>query len=165
MTGPIVNLENLDFQDHGDHKHFQARRAKITNLIGGGKLGCSIYRVPPGKKAWPFHSHHANEELYIILEGMGIYRYGSEEYQVRTGDIIAAPTGGADQAHQLVNTSEGELRYIAVSTMESPDIMEYPDSEKFGVFAGAAPGGDSAERTFSHFGRIEDAVGYWEDER
>lgn len=164
MTGPIINLENLDFKKHGDQKHFQAERAKITDSIGGGKLGCSVYKVPPGKKAWPYHSHHANEELYLILEGAGIYRYGNEEYQIRAGDIMVAPPGGTDQAHQILNNSEANLRYIAVSTMESPDIMEYPDSEKFGVFAGAAPGGDASSRTFSHFGRTEDAVGYWEDE-
>lgn len=60
--------------------------------------------------------------------------------------------------------SIGALRYLAVSTMLGPDVIEYPDSRKFAVFSGAAPGGDKARRTFSICARTRDAVEYWEGE-
>jgi hypothetical protein len=40
----------------------------------------------------------------------------------------------------LVNTGNRELRYLVVSTMEFPDICEYPDSNKIGAYATAAVG-------------------------
>lgn len=56
------------------------------------------------------------------------------------------------------------LRYLAVSTMEDPDAMGYPESGKFAVFVGPPPGGSKAGRSFEHIGRTGDAVGYWEGE-
>ena len=76
--------------------------------------------------------------------------------------MIAAPAGGPETAHQIVNTSDGELRYLAVSTMLEPEVIGYPDSGKFGVFAGAAPGGAKEQRTVSFLGRLSDARDYWE---
>jgi uncharacterized cupin superfamily protein len=51
--------------------------------------------------------------------------------------VIATPVG---KAHQLVNTSDAELRYLAISTMIEPDIAEYPDSAKRLMIAGSPPG-------------------------
>jgi hypothetical protein len=48
--------------------------------------------------------------------------------------------------------------------MRHPDIMEYPDSGKFGVMVGAAPGGDKAKRRVQIYARSEDAVDYWDGE-
>ena len=56
------------------------------------------------------------------------------------------------------------LRYLAISTMREPDVMEYPDSGKITVFAGAAPGGDKAARRIAASFLQEDAVDYWEGE-
>ena len=63
-----------------------------------------------------------------------------------------------------INRSTQPLSYWCISTMEQPDIGLYPDSGKFFVMAGTAPGGDKTLRTFSHIGRCTDAVDYWEGE-
>jgi uncharacterized cupin superfamily protein len=56
----------------------------------------------------------------------------------RAGDVIATPIR---TAHQIINTSDAELRYLAISTMMiEPDIAEYPDSGKRLMLAGAPPG-------------------------
>lgn len=49
--------------------------------------------------------------------------------------MIACAVGGPETAHQIVNTSNAELKYLAVSTRLSPEVCDYPDSEKFGVYA------------------------------
>jgi len=47
--------------------------------------------------------------------------------------------------------------------MNQPDIMGYPDSKKFGLMAGAAPGGTKEARTLNVF--VPDVrVDYWEGE-
>lgn len=164
MTHPIVNVDELSYREQVRGRRFDARLAPVAARIGLGKLGCRMTVVPPGRCAWPFHCHHVNDELFFVLEGTGELRLGEARYPIRAGDFVAASAGGAETAHQIINTSQNELKYIAISTMEQPDVTEYPDSDKFAVFVGAAPGGDKSARTFTHCGRRDDAVDYWAGE-
>lgn len=157
---PIVNLDELELNSHQHGESFQASGAQVSGLIGGAKLGYGVTVVPPGKRAWPFHNHHANEEMFFVLSGNGSVRIGPDEYEIRAGDFIAAPAGGKATAHQIINTSNAELRYISVSTMLRPEIVEYPDSSKFSATA-ALPGSDSG---FRHLGVAAPSVDYWHGE-
>ncbi|MFN4090287.1 MAG: cupin domain-containing protein [Alphaproteobacteria bacterium] len=120
--------------------------------------------VPAGRKAWPFHCHHANDEMFVILSGRGELRFGDERHAVAAGDVVVCPSGGPETAHQLIAGAE-PLRYLAVSTMNEPDVMEYPDSGKLTVFAGSPPGGDKATRRVAMNVPAAAAVDYWEGER
>lgn len=165
MTKPILNLDELEFSResrHGDK--FEAKMAPISPRLGAKKLGYNVTAVAPGKCAFPFHNHHANEEMFFILSGEGKLRFGEAEYPVRQGDIIACPPGGPDKAHQLVNTGSTELRYLAVSTTIDTDIFQYPDSGKFGAVGGRLPGTRPHEATFSGFFPEKGRVDYWEGE-
>jgi uncharacterized cupin superfamily protein len=161
---PIINLDELspEHLSHGDK--FEVLDGPISSVIGGMKLGYSLAVVPAGKRAYPFHCHHVNEEMFLVLEGRGLVRIGEHEYPIRKGDVIAAPAGGRETAHQIVNTSEHELRYLMVSTMVPAEVVEYPDSSKVAVYVGSAPGGDATKRTFSHRGRLGPGLDYWEGE-
>lgn len=163
MSDAIRNLDALEWQDFGGGAAFGGRRAKVSAAIGCKKLGCSLYELAPGKRAFPYHAHLANEELYYVLEGSGTLRLDGAEHPVRAGDFVALPPG-PHSAHQLVNTGDSPLRFLAVSTMEEPDVVQYPDTGKIGVFAGSAPGGRTEERTVSGFYRAEATVGYLEGE-
>ena len=164
MERPILNLDEVELVEQAAGESFRSWLGAISGRIGARKLGYRLTVLPPGNKAWPFYSHRANEEVFFILSGTGIVRMGTETYPIRAGDVIAAPAGGPKTGHQIVNVSDGELRYLAVSTMIEPEIMEYPDSGKFGVFGGAPPGGPKEQRTVSFFGRYSDSRDYWEDE-
>jgi uncharacterized cupin superfamily protein len=161
---PILNIAAIPLTDHGHGDGFAAKLGQFGPLIGMKQLGCRLVVVPPGTKAWPYHCHHVNEEMFVILEGGGTLRYGGEEHAVKAGDVIACPAGGPETAHQIVNTGAMELRYLAISTMMAPEVAEYPDSGKFAVMSGTAPGGDPAARRLWHIGRREDGRDYWEGE-
>jgi uncharacterized cupin superfamily protein len=118
---------------------FGGRRQRAGAFIGARKLGYSFFTVPPGKAAFPYHTHAANEEMIYVIGGAGVLRFGKDEVEVSAGTVIAFPPGD-DYAHQLVNAGAGELRYLVVSTMEFPDLSEYPDSNKVGAYATAAVG-------------------------
>ena len=163
MHPHIINIDSLEYAplpgpmpDAVRQKYEGTTLAFIGPKIGAQKLGYNITKVPAGKRAFPLHSHRVNEELFFILEGQGEIRIGKETFPVKKGDFIACPPGGADTAHQIVNTSSGELRYLGVSTKEGPEIAEYPDSGKFGVM--------TSDQTFRFLGRAKDSLGYWDGE-
>jgi uncharacterized cupin superfamily protein len=143
MTKPILNLDEVQIEDRPAYfqprgaaaTRFASRTGPISTRIGAQKLGYNITVVPPGKRAFPLHNHHNNEEMFFILQGHGELRIGKETYPVRQGDFIANPTGGPEIAHQIVNTGSEEMRYLAVSTMLYPDTVEYPDSGKIATYS------------------------------
>jgi uncharacterized cupin superfamily protein len=117
--------------------------------------------VPPGKKAWPYHLQYANEEMFVILEGAGTLRYDGERYPIKAGDVISTKAGSGT-AHQIINSSDAELRYLAISTMIHPEISEYPDSGKRAMVAGSPPG----RRPYDLFELAPNdaSVDYWDGE-
>jgi uncharacterized cupin superfamily protein len=158
----IVNIDEIELQDFGHGENFAAKLGRIGPEVGMEQLGCMLTIVPPGKRAFPHHNHHVNEEMMVILSGSGEYRFGEETHPVRAGDVIAAPAGGRDHAHQLVNTGEGELKYLCMSTMQKTDVVEYPDSNKVGAVTWG--GSDDGVPAFSHRAIAAEPVGYWEGE-
>ncbi len=121
--------------------------------------------LPAGKRSCPFHNHWQEEELFIILEGRGTYRFGSESYPVKAGDVIAAPTGGRETAHHLINDSDADMRYLSISTKAEAEVCEYPDSGKIGVFATRPVGaGLRAERLRLMVRDGDPQPDYWEGE-
>jgi len=136
----------------------------LSLASGGEKLGCSLYEIEPGRGAWPFHYHAANEEGIYVLEGSGTLRFGRAEVQVSERDYVTSPAARQEGAHQLVNTSDSTLRYLCFSTMIEPDVTIYPDSGKIGVFVGAAPGSPKEKRTLGKFLNGDAEVAYYEGE-
>ena len=162
MPGPIVNLDQLDYKNFGRGDKFEADRAPVGPRIGADKLGYAVIRLKPGKRAWPYHAHHVIEEMFFVLEGEGTLRHAGEEYAIRAGDFIASPAD-PDQPHQIVNTSDAELVYVAVSADAATDVIRYPDSGKYGVWHGDSKNlGDPGN--FRAFAREADTVDYWDGE-
>ncbi len=162
MSNPFINIDELEYKTFGKGEKFQADRAQVSPHIGAKKLGYAVVRLKPGKRAWPYHSHHAIEEMFYILSGTGLLRHADEEFPIRAGDFICSPAD-PQQPHQIVNTSDEELTYIALSNEMTTDVMLYPDSGKYGVWHGDS-GDLNAPGNFLVFSRKETAVDYWDGE-
>lgn len=133
-TKPIINIADVALRQTNDPKgNFSAEVGSFGRTIGSTGIGCMLHVVQPGKKAFPYHVHHQIHELFVILEGEGEYRFGGERFAVKAGDVLAAPTGGAEVAHQIINTGAKVMKYLGVSTAAQTEVVEYPDSGKFGV--------------------------------
>ena len=154
---PVINLNELTDFTELSKGHFAERYTDVGEKIGASKLGYSVTVLEPGKMVCPFHNHRVNEEMFLILDGSGTLRFGDEEYPLRTHDIIACPPGGREVAHQIINTSDAELRYLCLSTRETADICEYPDSDK--MLAYIMP--EAGEAPFKHIFRVSDEVDYF----
>ncbi len=139
---------------------FAVHYGRVGPLLGLADLGCALQVVPPGKRAFPHHLHHCADEMMIVLEGTGEYRWGEERHPVGPGDLIGAPK--AAQAHQLINTGATPLKYLALSSNPSADVVEYPDSGKVAYRAGMIAG-DRGTGTARAIGRMT-MTDYWDGE-
>jgi len=160
IVKPIMNLDEAEFDDVEENGIYTSKRASIGRHIGARQLGYNLTVVPPGKVQCPFHSHHGEEEMFLILEGEGELRFGDKRYPIRKHDVIACPTGGAEVAHQIINTGTAELRYLALSTLVDVEACEYPDSRKVSIVTGK-PGETGLRKIF----RAEANVGYYDREK
>ena len=159
MTRPLMNLDEVEFDDVEDNGLYTSRRGTIGGRIGARQLGYNLTELPPGKAQCPFHSHRAEEEMFLILEGEGELRFGSERHPIRRHDVIACPTGGPETAHQIINTGTTTMRYLSLSTVSEVEVCEYPDSRKVGVFVGP-----SGEHGLRNMFRAESTVDYYDRE-
>lgn len=163
MSRPIVNIADLDLNHEVKGSLYEASDARIGPMIGVRDLGISYTEVPAGKSACPFHNHHVEDEMFIILEGEGTYRFGPDSYPIKAGDVLGAPAGGHETAHQIINTGSGPLRYYGISTMSIADVCEYPDSGKFGVFSRSTRN-PYDKSTVRHLDRLGNGLDYWDGE-
>jgi uncharacterized cupin superfamily protein len=168
---PVLNLDEVQigdrpqmFQPTGKAaERFASQMGVVGARIGARMLGYNITVVPPGRRAFPLHNHHANEEMFFILAGTGELRVGDERYSLRAGDFIASPPGGPESAHQIINTGSEEMRYLAVSTLITPETVEYPDSKKIALLS-RQTAADGSPRLVRHVAHVETSVDYWEGE-
>jgi uncharacterized cupin superfamily protein len=159
MPKPFMNLDEVAFDDVEENGKFTSSRGQISDHIGAKQLGYNLTVVPPGKTQCPFHSHHGEEEMFFILEGEGELRFGDQRHRIRAHDVIACPPGGAEVAHQIINTGETTMRYLSISTRSELDVCEYPDSRKIGVYVGRR-----GERRLRKLFRAESDVDYYQGE-
>jgi uncharacterized cupin superfamily protein len=159
----IVNTNEVDWMELAHGERIAFRRKLLGQAAGAEKLGCSLFEVAPGKRAWPFHYHFANEEALYILAGCGTLRLGAEEFTVGVGHFVSFRSG-PETAHQLINTGSEPLRYLCFSTMHGPEVCGYPDSGKLGIIAGRAPGGSGRVSAMRKCFREASEVDYYEGE-
>ena len=156
----MENVYSSEFDDSEERVGFHWDRIRLGRRLGGELLGASIYVLPKGQKSFPYHAHHANEELLLVLEGEVELRTPGGTEAMGRGDAILFQRG-PEGAHQVTGVSDDPARFIMFSTMVEPEVAEYPDSGNIGVFAGRAPGGEgetrlwrfldgSAERDYFH---------------
>ncbi len=106
-----MNIDKVEFDDVEENGIYTSSRGQISDHIGARKLGYNLTVLPPGKVQCPFHSHHGEEEMFLVLEGEGELRFGDRRYPIRKHDVIACPTGGPEVAHQMINTGSQTMRY------------------------------------------------------
>jgi uncharacterized cupin superfamily protein len=137
---------------------YDSQGARLARGTAAQKLGASFDVLAPGKRGCPYHLHHAQEELFVILEGSGTLRVAGEMLPVRAGDVIFIPPG-PEYPHQIINTSDQPLKYLSISTMETPEICEYPDSGKY-----LAEGSLRSSTPFEIIDRRGQGLDYWDGE-
>ena len=155
----MANIYDPDFEEGERPEGFESRRVRIGDELGTELIGCSLWEIPPGQAAYPYHFHFADEELVIVLVGEPSLRSPEGTRTLAEGEAVGFPLGEKG-AHQIFNATEQSVRLLAVSNRGRPDVIVYPDTDKIGVRELRPQGGG-----LRAFFKREDRVSYWEGER
>ncbi len=126
----VTNVSGLTGKYQNVHEGYEYIKKTVLSGENGNQCKVSIYEVPPGKAAYPYHYHFQSEETFYIISGKGILRTPDGDMLVSAGDILTFPPCEAG-AHKLTNSSDTEmLIYIDFDTYHSPEVSFMPDSNK-----------------------------------
>ncbi|MDQ2630422.1 MAG: cupin domain-containing protein [Actinomycetota bacterium] len=154
----MTNIFRPAFEEGERPEGFRSRRARIGYALGTELIGASLWEVPPGEAAYPYHFHYSDEELVIVLSGRPSLRTPDGVRELEEGEALRFPLG-EEGAHQIFNDGEETATFLAISSSGRPDVIVYPDSDKIG-FGERLPRGGGLRAFF----RRGDRVDYFEGE-
>lgn len=137
-----------------EHEGYEYYKRELVPKGAARQCAVSLYEIPPGKAAYPYHYHTQNEESFYIISGQGILKTPEDEKLITAGDFLFFPAEEAG-AHKLTNASETEpLIYLDYDSYNEIDVVFYPDSGKIGIW------GKNTNQVY----KIKDEVDYYKDE-
>ncbi len=154
----MTNVYDPSFEEGERPEGFRSRRARIGYELGSELIGASLFEVPAGEAAYPYHFHYADEELLVVISGNPSLRSPEGVRELARGEVVHFPLG-EEGAHQIINRSAETATFLAISSSGRPDIIVYPDADKIGVGERLPKGGG-----LRAFFRRGDRVGYFEGE-
>ena len=104
------------------------RDPRSTDAMKRHPFDLEILTVPPGKRAYPYHAHSAQWELYYVVSGAGVMRHAEGETPLGPGDAMLFEPG---QAHQLRNDGSEPLVLHVIADNPFGEACYYPDSGKW----------------------------------
>ena len=171
MKSPIINIASIELKPMptvmeptgAAAERFGARMGFISNLIGGKQLGYNITAIPKGKRAFPFHNHQVNEEMFFVLAGHGEIRIGDGAFPIK--EAISSPA--LREAKRLLIISSTPVKRNCAFWLLAPSYrlksLNIP-TNRFGVLASLAPDETGRPRTMMYVGKEGDSLYYWEGE-
>jgi uncharacterized cupin superfamily protein len=151
----VFNLLADEWDGTRDREGWRTKFGLVGSHIGGELLGATLAEIDPGDRLWPYHTHHSNEEWLIVVRGEPTLRTPEGEQSLAEGDVVCF-LRGKEGAHQVINRTESPVRVLMLSTVISPEIIEYIDSSK--VLMKDARDDDIFQ------GRLGPEADYWEGE-
>jgi len=96
----VVNL--ADFQQYSSEK------MKKNNIFQTPRFFCDVYCFEPGQEQ-KGHVHGDQDKVYLVLEGQGTFRVGTEERVLGRGQGTMAPAG---EEHGVLNHTNARLSVL-----------------------------------------------------
>ncbi len=125
----VVNLREVPFDETFVDPPYAQECVGLTARTGAKRLGFNVSALPPGAYSCPYHWHHREEEIFIVIAGKAQLRSPDGVQELREGDLVFCATGPSG-AHQFYNHGNVPFRYFGLSNVADLDACEYPDSGK-----------------------------------
>jgi uncharacterized cupin superfamily protein len=100
---------------------------QMGKATGLRRTGVNLSRVAPGKESFVYHLHWQEEEWIYILEGRALAKVDDLEFEVKSGDFLAFPTG---IAHHLRNPFDAEVVYLMGGEHRDFEVADFPELGK-----------------------------------
>jgi len=105
-----------------DHHELGPMNAR-WRTADGARVGMSRIEVAPGRQSTPAHVHTAEEELFYVLGGSGLWWEGGATTAVGPGDVMfAKPRGGA---HTIIGGDDG-IDVLAFGPRRDIEVVHLP---------------------------------------
>lgn len=134
-----THVDSLPWNDRRSPAgRFQVRFKEVSLALGGKKnigewdgghpFDLTVISMPPGATNYPYHSHAAQWEMYLVVSGTGTVRTPAGLTPIGPGDAFVCPPG---EPHQIQNTGTTDLVYHVIADNPRTDTVHYPDSDKW----------------------------------
>jgi len=132
---PVHHLDDAPEESDGEAPWASRWRVLTPHMrAAGGRLGLVQNTLPPGSVGCPFHWHAREDEVFYVLSGRGLLRYGDQVWELRAGSCVSCPAG-TGVAHQIGNPYDQDLVYLAMGPYDPHEVCGYPDNGKIMVRA------------------------------
>jgi uncharacterized cupin superfamily protein len=111
----MANINRPEFDEPREHPGFNCRRARIGRQLGSERIGASVWELPSGEAAYPYHYHLAEEKLLVVLAGRPSLRTPDGWRELDEGEVVNFPVGERG-AHQIVSRTEEPVRFLPSPT-------------------------------------------------
>ncbi|HEY2657829.1 MAG TPA: cupin domain-containing protein [Solirubrobacteraceae bacterium] len=143
--------------DETDPPGYRAQSAQLAPRFGASRLAMTVYDLPSGQAICPYHFHWGDEEWLVVVSGTPSVRTPTGEQMLEPGDVVCFPVG-PEGAHRVHNASDDAARVALFSNKHEFGIIEYPDSDKIGVWG-------RHDESLDHVVRRSPDLDYWDGER
>ncbi|MCH6558677.1 MAG: cupin domain-containing protein [Nitrospirae bacterium] len=98
----------MKVQNLSDYQQFSLEKMKKNNIFQTPRFFCDVYCFEPGQEQ-KGHVHGDQDKVYLVLEGQGKFKVGSEEQVLGPGQGTMAPAG---EEHGVRNHTNARLKVL-----------------------------------------------------
>ena len=104
--------KNYAVMNLGTFRQDLAAKGRVMAGEELGLTGCEIsFNHTPAGQFTPFvHTHKLNEEVYIVISGVGEFSVDGEEFAIREGSVIRVSPAG----ERAIKAGTEDLTYICI---------------------------------------------------
>jgi len=117
----------FDFQ-HPLDPSAKCHMAPVSRMAGLEDVAVNVVTIAPGETAFPYHTHHGEEEWVYVVSGSAEVRLGEDTHALSAGDFVAFYKSGP--AHSVKNTGTSDLVCLMGGQQMSPKVIDMPELEK-----------------------------------
>jgi uncharacterized cupin superfamily protein len=103
VTDPNVNRPEWEHERRD--LPFRRRVTGPGSRSGASEIGVSLYEIDPGGAIAPYHIHHGNEELLLVLSGTPQLRTPDDGVRTLEASALVAFPRGPAGVHRIANHS------------------------------------------------------------
>ena len=108
------------------------RKPFSTDLMERHPFDVADLPIPPGKAAYPYHTHSVQWEFYHVISGRGTARHKDGKTSIEPGDAFIF---GPNEPHQLINEGDQDSAFTMVADNPIGESAYYPGIVRNGSFA------------------------------